>query len=306
MNCEKEYTVERIDIVSILDKFLLGVWNVGIIEQTAEQLLSGKEYKIRWMKHSYRDRFFADPFLLSVDEKYYFILAEEYPFYLGIGRIVELKIDKKTMRLVKRKIVIEEPYHLSYPFVWDKSIVPEAYRSGGCYAYQVPELSKTLLMPHGLIDQTFLVYNDKEWIFATDIDNALSGLKIYYRAVGTSGWHAHAKNPVKIDIHTARPGGHFFSVKGKLYRPVQDSEKLYGHKIRIMQVDKLSEEEFSETEVAEFSSEKFPPYHYGFHTFNVENGFVVVDGYKDYHSLFIKPMCLKARPLMKFIGEHRK
>lgn len=285
------------------NKFLLGVWNVGIIEDSIEHTLANPMPKIRWMKHKYKDRFFADPFLYKVDADNYYVLAEEFPFYESIGYISLLTIDKKTMRLKKKQPMISEQWHLSYPFVYNGRIIPEAYRSGKVYAYaeNAATLSREAILDRGLIDQTFLQYNGYEWIFATDKDNALAGLKIFYR--GKEGqWIAHPCNPIKNDIKTARPGGHFFILNGMLYRPVQDSEERYGRKIRIMRVDCLTTTAFEETEVACISSEINPPYSMGFHTFNVEDGFIVVDGYKEYNSYIVKPLCAKLPWLMRLLG----
>ncbi len=291
-----------------LDKFILGIWNVGIIEKDIHNVMSDKDIKIRWMRHSYRDRFFADPFLYNKDKEYYYILAEEFPFYKNIGFISLLTVDRKTMKLVKKETVIEEPFHLSYPFVNNGNIIPEAYRSDKVTSYtlQNNKVQKTdIVMDSGLIDQTFLEYNGFEWVFATDKDNPLSGLKIFYRKIGDSEWLSHAKNPVKSDITNSRPGGHFFILDNVLYRPVQDSEKLYGHKIRIMRVDTLTPDTFEETEVNEFSAKNNPPYNQGFHTFNVEDGFIVVDGYREYHSFFVKPLCIKLPKIAKMLGERK-
>lgn len=292
-----------------LDKFTLGVWNVGIIDSDVRDIIdTNKELQIRWMKHKYKDRFFADPFLYRVDEDNYYILVEEFPFYKNIGFISLLTVERKTMRLIKKEKVIEEACHLSYPFVYHNEIVPEAYRSGKCTAYSLVDHrveKKRIIANMGLIDQTFLEYGKREWIFATDKDNPLFGLKIFHREEKYGTWIAHKNNPVKEDIRTARPGGHFFKIGEKLYRPVQDSEKLYGNKVRIMEVTELTPDRFEEKEVAVLSSKGNPPYELGFHTFNVEDGFVVVDGYKEYFSFIIKPLCLKARRLMEFIGEKR-
>ena len=291
----------------MLAKFLLGVWNVGIIEKPIRSLLKdGAEYSIRWLKHKYKDRFFADPFLYKADEKNYYILVEEFPFYANTGYISLLTVNRKTMKLEKKERWIEEPWHLSYPFVYKGKVIPEAYRSGKVYSYEflaTSPMEKDVVFESGLIDQTFLEYDGKEWIFATDKENALSGLKIYYRTSSKEEWTAHAKSPVKQDITNSRPGGHFFEIDGVLYRPVQDSQERYGRRIRIMRVDKLTTDDFKETEVGLFDSDKFPPYNKGFHTFNVEDGFIVVDGYKERHSFFIKPLCVKMPSLMKKLGE---
>ena len=293
----------------MLNKFLLGIWNIGIIERSIESLLkSPSDYSIRWVKHKYRDRFFADPFLYRVDEENYHILAEEFPFYANVGYISLLTVNRRTMKLIKKERWIEEPWHLSYPFVYDGQIIPEAYRSNKVYAYDAQNIaskSKKIVFGTGLIDQTFLKYDGIEWIFATDKEDALAGLKIYYRNSSSEAWKEHSKNPVKKDITNSRPGGHFFEVDGILYRPVQDSKECYGRRVRIMRVDKLTVDEFQETEIAVFDSDKFPPYNKAFHTFNVENDFIVVDGYKEKYSFFIKPLCLKVPSLMKKRGEKR-
>lgn len=291
-----------------LDKFVLGMWNVGIIEQDISQVMSCENIKIRWMQHSYRDRFFADPFLYGKDNTYYYILAEEFPFYQNIGFISLLTVDRKTMKLIKKETIIEESVHLSYPFVKDGKVIPEAYRSNKVTAYTLQDnkIEKTeTVMDTGLIDQTFLEYNGYEWVFATDKENPLSGLKIFYRGIGGTEWIPHTKNPVKSDITNARPGGHFFVLNDTLYRPVQDSEKLYGHKIRIMRIDTLTPDEFTETEVKEISADSNPPYNQGFHTFNVEDGFIVVDGYREYHSFLVKPLCIKCPKIAKMLGERK-
>ena len=289
-------------------KFILGIWNVGIIEKDVKDILDGGQFKIRWLKHGYRDRFFADPFLYDADDKYYYILAEEMPFFSQYGYISLLKVDKSTMRLVEKARVLEDGAHHSYPFVReDKSFIPENYATGECVAYKLDDnnvaLKSELVMDKGLIDQTFLFFDGKEWVFATDEDNPLFGLKIFYREIGESEWHEHALNPVKSDIKSSRPGGHFFTVGDKLYRPVQDSEVRYGHKIRIMMVDKLSPTEFSEHEVAVFSAENDKPFNLGLHTFNAEKGFIVVDGYKERHSFIIKSLCVKCPNFMKRISK---
>lgn len=293
----------------MISRFNLGVWNVGIIERQVKEILNENgNISIRWMKHRYKDRFFADPFLLRVDEKYYYILVEEFPFYMNVGYISLLTVEKKSMKLLKKKKIIDGVCHLSYPFVYGDGVIPEAFRSNCCIFYQLKEnqvVDKNEIAPFGLIDQTFLKRDGYEWIFATDKDNPLCGLKIFYREIGDLQWREHAKNPVSENIKSARPGGHFFELEGQLYRPAQDSEKLYGHRIRIMRVDKLTPDEYEETEVKILSAAGNPPYELGFHTFNVEDDFIVVDGYKEYKSFLIKPLCLKAAPLMKLIGEKR-
>lgn len=293
--------------MKIFNKFIQGVWNVGIIEKKFDELIKNpNDFEIKWVKHKYKDRFFADPFLYKVDDKNYYILVEEFPFYSNVGFISLLTVDKKSMKLICKKKVIKESWHLSYPFVLGDKIIPEAYRSGVSTAYRFDGdkvVNKSKFFDSGIIDQTLVEYNGNEFLFATNENKPLASLSLYYRKKGNVDWKAHPLNPVKDDIKTARPGGKAFYYNEMLLRPVQDSEERYGRKIRIMRIDKLSESEFEETEICSFSSDKNPPYNLALHTFNVEQNFIVVDGYREYHSLFIRPMCLKLPKLMKYFGE---
>lgn len=290
-----------------LDKFIQGVWNVGVIEKSIGDLMNNpNDFKIRWVKHKYKDRFFADPFLYKVDEIYYYILVEEYPYYTNIGHISLLKVNKKSMKLVSKKVVLKEKWHLSYPFVCGDKIIPEAYRSGCATEYEF-DGEKTSnprqFFQKGLIDQTIISKDGNDYLFSADKEKPLALLNIYHKKTNDQDWSEHYLNPVKDNIKTSRPGGKFFWWNGNLYRPVQDSEERYGRRIRIMQVEELSETNFKEKEVVSFSSDDNPPYNLGLHTFNVENGFIVVDGYREYKSFFIRPMCLKLPKIMKYFGE---
>ena len=41
-------------------------YNIGFVENTLEGILQGEPYRIKWMKHGYAVRWFADPFILDV------------------------------------------------------------------------------------------------------------------------------------------------------------------------------------------------------------------------------------------------
>ncbi|PWJ36998.1 glucosamine inositolphosphorylceramide transferase family protein [Fibrobacter succinogenes] len=269
--------------LNIKHKFRLGYWNVGIIEKSIDQIMKGQKYDIRWMKHRYRDRFFADPFVYGSDDLYYFILAEELIFSHKKGSIVLLTIDRNSMKLISRKEVCRDEYHLSYPNYSDDCIVPENYKSGGLYKFHIKEnpVRKELLFDKPLIDPTFVEHGGKKWLFATtkeNNDDPVKKLSIFYEENGC--FVPHKKNPVKIDVNSARPGGKFFEYNGGLYRPAQNSEHLYGEDIRIMKVTRLDEEEFQEEQVLVVSSHNQKHYNLGLHTFNIGKGFVVVDGFE--------------------------
>lgn len=292
------------------DKFILRVWNVGVVESGIEEVFNRPgSLKIRWVKHKYRDRFFADPFLLDQDQKYYYILVEEYIFCREKGRITCLTVDKKTMKLVNREIILNEGHHLSYPFVFGDYIIPEGHRSGAAYAYKKADggerYRKIKINENALIDPTLLYYGDRYWIFATTKkiqSDAVTKLSIFH-SDRLGAFASHEKNPVKNDIKSARPGGRFFEYQGRLFRPAMDSEKLYGHLIRIMEVKKLTVQDYEEQEVLVLSSEHAPPCNMGLHTFNVYENCIIVDGYREYYSYFMKPVIVKLKKIMLYLYE---
>ena len=259
----------------ILKKFKIGYWNVGIIEQSIDAVMSDKPYEIRWMRHRYKDRFFADPFLHHQDDENYYILAEELIFVKDKGTIVLLQVNKKTMKLVKRTELIEDEYHLSYPNPDGSSIVAENYKSGGLNQFILTDskVTKERILDTALIDPTFLEYEGNRWLFGTtkeQVDDANRKLSIFIKQ--GNQYIPHKKNPVKIDVHSSRPGGKFFWYKGELYRPAQNCEHLYGEDIHIMKVKHLDEETYEEEYVRTVSSHGSSRYNLGLHTFNVYKG----------------------------------
>lgn len=267
--------------MSLLKKMNIDVWNVGIIEQTIEDLLNGHPFKIRYMVHKYHDRFFADPFLYKFDNNYYYIFAEELKFWEKKGRIVLLQINRKNMVLKSKTLLIDEEYHLSYPFYYQNKIYPESAHSGNWFSYDFDGCiasNKTKASDYPLIDASILNYNNEYYAFATTkgLENEeYSVLKLFEKKGEL--FVPYDKNPIKNDSRTARSAGHFFVVDGILYRPVQDCEGRYGNQVRIMK-SIISNDEYKEEEVACFSAKGQKKYNSGFHTFNVENGFIVVDG----------------------------
>lgn len=267
--------------MSLMDKLREGIWNIGIIEQDVNELLNGASYSIKWLKHSYKDRFFADPFLYSQTKDEYIVICEEYTFVDRKGKIVLLHVNKENFSLNKITPLISDEMHLSYPFLRDGMIIPEAYRGGGLFEYEVNRdcIIRKKISEFALIDPTWVKLQDVEYVFATTKENeedAESLLSIFKYANGTLT--AHVRNPIKRDIKTSRPGGMFFNRNGVLYRPAQDCEHFYGEAIRIMEVLELSSQGYVEREVlkivpkgAEYS---------GLHTFNAYDNFIIVDGYK--------------------------
>ena len=93
-------------------------WNIGFSDTTSHELIKQKKLgKVEWLKHSYKDRFFADPFVYSKNDDEIVVFVEELEFDKPIGRLVELVVDTKTKKLLRKYTLLELESHLSYPAI---------------------------------------------------------------------------------------------------------------------------------------------------------------------------------------------
>lgn len=241
---------------------------------------------------STRDKFWADPFVVSRNQKYY-IFVEELIYKTNKGHISVIVLDNEGNFLGSEKI-IEKPYHLSYPFIFEINdcfyMIPESSQNKTVDLYKCSEFpykwefSKTLMENMSAVDTTLFFHYNKWWLF-TSIDgtNGISGgsteLYLYYSDDPFSDdWKSHPCNPVISDVRTARPAGNIFVQDGKIYRPSQDCSVRYGKGFNLNQITLLSETDYDEILV-----EKVEPTWNkrlkGAHTFNFDNDFTIIDTY---------------------------
>lgn len=263
-------------------------WNIGLARLTPDELVKdGDISSFRWLEHPYRDRFFADPFILDVNGDTVDVLVEEKRFDSN-GDITHLTIDASTMKLLSRKVILDLDTHLSYPYIYRADsliyVIPENCQSGVLKAYEYDLFADTLVNPKiisydGLIDATMLCLDgDYARLFATI---PTEGDQACYLSIASSPLEKYEiikeKNPVQMGIEHSRPGGGFFYANGNLYRPTQDCKERYGESLRIMEVDNL--DPYQEHEVMHLTtpSQRFDR---GIHTLNFHSkGYAVADAY---------------------------
>ena len=66
-----------ISIKKIYKSLVYHDWEIAFPDNTLESIVRGDAFKVHLMKHSYRDRWFADPFILDVNDSEIILLAEE-------------------------------------------------------------------------------------------------------------------------------------------------------------------------------------------------------------------------------------
>ena len=89
---------------------------------------------------------------------------------------------------------------------------------------------------------------------------------------------AHARNPVKYDVCSARSGGTPFVYRGQLYRPGQDCSETYGGAVRLNRITRLTPQEFAEETAAVVRPDPKGPYPSGLHTLSAFGDWTLIDG----------------------------
>lgn len=237
-------------------------------------------------------RFWADPFVLFRNDKI-FIFVEDYIFKLNKANISVLELDKEGNLLNNRKI-LEKPYHLSYPFVFEIDdtlyMVPETsenktvelYRCDGFpdkWSYVMNLMENVVAM-----DTTLFLYNNKWWLFTSinemDYTSEHSELHLFYSDnLFTINWIHHPCNPIVADVRQSRPAGRIFIHDNKIFRPSQDCSGRYGKAFNLNQIVKLNETEYAEILISKTEANWLPGLQ-GTHTYNFDKTVTVMDAYR--------------------------
>lgn len=236
-----------------------------------------------------KDRFWADPFAIARDGRY-FIFFEELVFARGKAHIsvVEVAPDGTRSQPVP---VLERPYHLSYPFLIEQDgelyMVPETGRNRTVELYRCIRFPDRWTLQHALMedvfytDATFHRADDRWWMFVNgNVDGAEGAdeLSLFYADRLAGPWRPHRKNPVKSDVRGARPAGRLYRRGAELYRPAQIGVPLYGAGVSINRVLRLTPETYAEEEV-ERVLPSYPKWLLGIHTLNRAGDLCVIDGF---------------------------
>ena len=206
--------------------------------------------------------FYADPFVLRSAGRTYLFVEDWLP-ETRRGAISVLELDRGGRPIGAPRRIVERPYHLSYPFVFEHGgatyLLPETAENGTVELFRASAFPNDweplgpLLRDLRASDPTIVEHDGRLWLFAgVTMPGASPWDELWLWSSPTldGPWVAHPANPIVSDARSARPAGRVFARDGLLYRPAQDCTPAYGRRIVINRIDVMTASDYRETPVA--------------------------------------------------------
>lgn len=200
--------------------------------------------------------FVADPFMVREESTWYMFFevmnARTKQGDIGLAQ------SSDGLSWAYQKIVLDEPFHLSYPqvFAWKGSyyMIPETHQASAVRIYKAEKFPEewtfvaTLLEGSPFTDPTVFRAKEKWWLFSTTPPSDTLRLFVADDLLGP--WSEHPESPVvRGDAHQARPAGRVVVAGDSLLRFAQDDLPVYGHQVRAFEILELTPAHYQEREV---------------------------------------------------------
>lgn len=259
----------------------------------------------------------ADPFLFVHKERLYLFYESKGFKTPGVIKMINTK-DLKTWS--KPVTVLKEPFHLSYPFVFEDNgkiyMIPETCADGSVRLYEAEneDLNKFSFRQRILIQpketEIKMGYSDssvfkKEGIYflmtMLQYSDAINTLELYTADSLTGPYSSHPSSPIIKSQKIGRDAGGWINYQGRLLRVSQDCVNRYGDNVNVSEILELSPTSYKEKLV----KEKIIPtdtdfYKEGGHQFNVVNfhdEWIVSTDAKEYHPMILHRIIQKLKRL---------
>lgn len=237
-------------------------WRIGIVENSLEGIVNGEELRVQWPANPFHDRWFADPFVLSVNGNEVTLLVEDYRYKDDRGRISRIIVDMERNSIVSCKTILDGG-HYSFPAImrYEGKIFfyPEQSRQGKlelfeyCAKTETCEYVETLsdepltdaIIYKGVIYSTRLPEPNGKTLKMFKWPSAVQEFKHETRnsALGSAALGVMKEKELetrnsKLETFSfseciARNAGYFFECGGKVCRPAQECNRWYGNALSI-------------------------------------------------------------------------
>lgn len=244
-------------------------WQSWTAWEGGTPVLAGFRRRAKWRK-----MFCADPFLFhdrGINWLFYETLNSQ-----GKGVIGCLKeVDGKWVQVGK---VLEEPWHLSYPQVFEEGgrvyMIPEScdFGKGNVSLYTTDNFPFGWKKVATLIDRPFadatILKHEGHWYMACYTIPPDESAELWHAESLMGPWRRHPQwNRINQSNRLRRCGGAFVCKRGHLFRVAQDCNGVYGKRLYRVRINKISPAEYEEGPVTLLAGREDEPR--GFkHTYN--------------------------------------
>lgn len=204
-------------------------------------------------------QFVADPFMVC-HEGVWYMFFEVLNKDSDRGEIA-LALSMDGVAWEYGRIVLAEPFHLSYPqvFRWKDEyyLLPESVEAGCVSLYRSTRFPTDWtrldpILPLRCADPTIFRAGDRFWMLACAPLSRSDTLRLYSSPDLFSSWREHPCSPiVHRDARVARPAGRVTSWDGRLIRYAQDCRTQYGERVRAFEILDLTASSYAEWEIEE-------------------------------------------------------
>jgi len=203
----------------------------------------------------------ADPFMIEVDGVWY-MFFEVLNRRSGLGEI-GLASSPDGFHWNYRQIVLREPFHLSYPYVFESDgayyMVPESYQAKSVRLYKAVDFPYSWSFAGEILsgddfEDSSLFRFDSRWWLLNDLSRTpyyAGTLRLFYSETLMGPWTEHPRSPVvDQDPHIARPAGRVLVWNDRVIRFAQDCCPSYGLRVRAFELTDLTTASFQEQELS--------------------------------------------------------
>jgi hypothetical protein len=201
--------------------------------------------------------FVADPFMIKVNNIWHMFFE-----VMNGGRDkgeIGLATSKDGFSWTYQQIVLSEPFHLSYPYVFQAGgeyfMVPESYQANSMRLYRSDPFPLKwsyvgTLLNGAWVDSSIFHFKDRWWAFSSPVEKEHQVLELFHAFDLIGPWHAHPMSPlIQGNNRMARCAGRIVIRDGKPIRFTQDCFPVYGTGVRAFEVSVLTSSSYAEHEL---------------------------------------------------------
>lgn len=235
-------------------------WRVGWRPRAAEGAGFADPDGYRWIDAD-DGYWFADPHIVTHQGRDWLFL-EEFDKLRGKGHISCVEMGAAGPR-AKPQVVLDLPYHLSYPHVFEHGgemfMIPESGFNNTIELFRAVEFpfrwERVRVLHRGPAFDTVVCQRDgRFWFFTSLVEGAtrIATQFLLFSSERIDGdWEMHPCSPLTFDSRWARSAGPLFVEQGRLIRPAQDCSVEYGGALCFREVTALDAANYSENTIGQ-------------------------------------------------------